>query len=185
MATGKTISQLLRVTDITGKEIVPLDVYDEESGNYITRGITLDDMFKVIYNKIQEVNDKVVTHDTSINNLNNVTDTLNKNIEDVDQSISNIEDAQTAFDNDLTTIKSDLTNKLNKVKGSSSTDSFVTITADDVTNNEQTITPSVKTVDINNATTENNGLATALDVLLQLANYAKSATITDDTLTLN
>lgn len=57
---------------------MPLDVYDEESQNYIIRGITLDDLFKVIYNKIQETNDKVALHDTSINTLNDVTEKNNQ-----------------------------------------------------------------------------------------------------------
>ena len=51
---GKTINELLRVEDITGSEIIPMAVYDEELSAYVTRGITLDNFFKTIYGMIQE-----------------------------------------------------------------------------------------------------------------------------------
>lgn len=168
---------------------MPLDVYDEESQSYITRGITLDDLFKVIYNKIQETNDKVALHDTSINTLNDVTEKTTKDVatlkNDTNTKFEETSNSINKLDESLTSVKSDVSNKLNKVNGTTSTDSFVTITTNDVTDNEQTITPSVKTVTINDATIENNGLATALDIPTQLANYAKTSTITDDTININ
>ena len=51
---GKTINELLRVEDITGAEIIPMSVFDEELSAYVTRGITLDNLFKTIYGMIQE-----------------------------------------------------------------------------------------------------------------------------------
>lgn len=53
---GKTINELLRVDDITGTEILPMSVYDEELNAYVTRGITLDNFFKTIYGMIQDAN---------------------------------------------------------------------------------------------------------------------------------
>lgn len=53
---GKTINELLRVEDITGTEILPMSVYDEELNTYVTRGITLDNFFKTIYGMIQDAN---------------------------------------------------------------------------------------------------------------------------------
>ena len=54
---GKTINELIRVSDITGAEIIPMSVYSEELGAYVTRGITLDDFFKTIYGMIQHAED--------------------------------------------------------------------------------------------------------------------------------
>ena len=54
---GKTINELIRVSDITGAEIIPMSVYSEEMGAYVTRGITLDDFFKTIYGMIQHAED--------------------------------------------------------------------------------------------------------------------------------
>ena len=54
---GKTINDLIRVSDITGAEIIPMSVYSEELGAYVTRGITLDDFFKTIYGMIQHAED--------------------------------------------------------------------------------------------------------------------------------
>ena len=54
---GKTINELIRVSDITGAEIIPISVYSEELGAYVTRGITLDDFFKTIYGMIQHAED--------------------------------------------------------------------------------------------------------------------------------
>ena len=54
---GKTINELIRVSDITGAEIIPMSVFSEELGAYVTRGITLDDFFKTIYGMIQHAED--------------------------------------------------------------------------------------------------------------------------------
>ena len=54
---GKTINELIRVSDITGTEIIPMSVFSEELGVYVTRGITLDDFFKTIYGMIQHAED--------------------------------------------------------------------------------------------------------------------------------
>lgn len=51
---GKTIEELLRVGDITGSEIIPMSVFKEEYGGYVTRGITVNDFFKTLYNMIQK-----------------------------------------------------------------------------------------------------------------------------------
>ena len=56
---GKTINELLRVEEITGSEIIPMSVYSEETGAYVTRGITLDNLFKTIYGMIQQANDEL------------------------------------------------------------------------------------------------------------------------------
>ena len=54
---GKTINELLRVNDITGSEIIPMAVFDEELQTYVTRGITLNDFFKTIYGMIQSADE--------------------------------------------------------------------------------------------------------------------------------
>lgn len=51
---GRTIASLIRVDTIKGTEIVPLSLYDEELGKQVTRGITLDDLFKLIYDKMKQ-----------------------------------------------------------------------------------------------------------------------------------
>lgn len=51
---GKTINELLRVEDVTGTEIIPMAVFDEDINAYVTRGITLDNFFKTIYGMIQD-----------------------------------------------------------------------------------------------------------------------------------
>lgn len=56
---GKTINELIRVSDITGSEIIPMSVFSEELGAYVTRGITLDDFFKTIYGMIQRAEDSL------------------------------------------------------------------------------------------------------------------------------
>lgn len=56
---GKTINELLRVNDITGSEIIPMSVFNEKTCMYVTRGITLDDFFKTIYNRLQEADDNI------------------------------------------------------------------------------------------------------------------------------
>lgn len=56
---GKTISQLIRVDEITGHEILPMSVWSDERSAYVTRGITVDDFFKIIYNKFQETDNKI------------------------------------------------------------------------------------------------------------------------------
>lgn len=56
---GKTINELLRVNEITGSEIIPMSVFNEKTGTYSTRGITLDDFFRTIYTKLQEADDNI------------------------------------------------------------------------------------------------------------------------------
>ena len=56
---GKTINELLRVEDITGAEIIPMAVFNEEIGSYVTRGITLDNLFKTIYGMIQDAESSI------------------------------------------------------------------------------------------------------------------------------
>ena len=56
---GKTINELVRATDVTGTEIVPMSVYDDTLNAYVTRGITIDDFFKTIYNMIQHAEDGI------------------------------------------------------------------------------------------------------------------------------
>ena len=56
---GKTINELLRVEDVTGAEIIPMSVYSEEFGSYVTRGITVDNFFKIIYGMIKDADEKI------------------------------------------------------------------------------------------------------------------------------
>jgi len=58
---GKTINELIRVEDIRGTEIIPMSVYNDEIGAYVTCGITLDDLFKTIYGMIQTAEDNINT----------------------------------------------------------------------------------------------------------------------------
>lgn len=90
---GKTINQLAQIEDITGNEIIPLSMKDKESGKYITRSITLNNMLKLIVNAIQNtnnrlsetennLNDKIVTTASTLNN------SLNSKIDETNAKLS-------------------------------------------------------------------------------------------------
>lgn len=56
---GKTIDELLRANETDGTEIIPMSVYDKDKDAYVTRGITLNDLFKVLYDKIHETENNI------------------------------------------------------------------------------------------------------------------------------
>lgn len=99
---GKTINELLRVSDITGSEIIPMSVYNAETSAYVTRGITLDNFFKTIYNKLQETDTKLQDTDNRLQEttynlsyvsdrvveLHNVDKELQKRDDDLDSQIA-------------------------------------------------------------------------------------------------
>lgn len=89
---GKTINELVRVSDITGAEIIPMSVYSEESGAYVTRGITIDDFFKTIYGMIQHAEDSVAYVNSYMNSyvseLREVDASLNERDNELDSQIA-------------------------------------------------------------------------------------------------
>ena len=64
---GKTINQLIQIEDITGNEIIPLSVKNEETGKYVTRSITLNNMLKLIVNAIQSTNNRLSEAESNLN----------------------------------------------------------------------------------------------------------------------
>lgn len=65
---GKTINELTRITDITGDEIIPLAVPNGSKFN--TSGITINNLFNIIYNMIQESNIRIDNIKTDVTDLN-------------------------------------------------------------------------------------------------------------------
>lgn len=88
---GKTINELVRATDVTGSEIVPMSVYDDTINAYVTRGITIDDFFKTIYNMIQHAEDNISYTNAYMNSyievLRATDDILYKNDENLNSEI--------------------------------------------------------------------------------------------------
>ena len=64
---GKTINQLMQIEDITGNEIIPLSVKNEETGKYVTRSITLNNMLRLIVNAIQSTNNRLSEAESNLN----------------------------------------------------------------------------------------------------------------------
>lgn len=89
---GKTINELIRVSDITGAEIIPMSVYSEELGAYVTRGITLDDFFKTIYGMIQHAEDGLAYTNAYMNSyvseLREVDESLHERDNELDSQIA-------------------------------------------------------------------------------------------------
>lgn len=64
---GKTINQLVQIEDITGEEIIPLSIMNEETGKYVTRSITLNNMLKLIVGAIRNTNNRLSEAENNLN----------------------------------------------------------------------------------------------------------------------
>lgn len=99
---GKTINQLIQIKDITGDEIIPLSVKNEETGKYVTRSITLNNMLKLIVNAIQSTNNRLSEAESSLNEkIVTTASELNSYLN------SKIDDANTKFSGDIENLKAE------------------------------------------------------------------------------
>lgn len=99
---GKTINQLIQIEDITGNEIIPLSLKDEETGKYVTRSITLNNMLKLIVNAIKRTNNRLSEAENNLNEkivttTSELNDTLN----------SKIDEANLRFSEDIENLKTE------------------------------------------------------------------------------
>ena len=85
---GKTINELLRVNDITGSEIIPMSVFNQKTGGYVTRGITLDDFFKTIYNRLQEADDNITYVSERVVELQKTDEALHKRDDELNAQLT-------------------------------------------------------------------------------------------------
>lgn len=85
---GKTINELLRVNDITGSEIIPMSVFNQKTGGYVTRGITLDDFFKTIYNRLQEADDNITYVSERVVELQETDEALHKRDDELNAQLT-------------------------------------------------------------------------------------------------
>ena len=99
---GKTINQLIQIEDITGNEIIPLSVKNEETGKYVTRSITLNNMLKLIVNAIQSTNNRLFEAESSLNEkIVTTASELNSYLN------SKIDDANTKLSGDIENLKAE------------------------------------------------------------------------------
>ena len=99
---GKTINQLIQIEDITGNEIIPLSVKNEETGKYVTRSITLNNMLKLIVNAIQSTNNRLSEAESNLNEkIVTTASELNSYLN------SKIDDANTKFSGDIENLKAE------------------------------------------------------------------------------
>ena len=99
---GKTINQLIQIEDITGNEIIPLSVKNEETGKYVTRSITLNNMLKLIVNAIQSTNNRLSEAESNLNEkIVTTTSELNSYLN------SKIDDANTKLSGDIENLKAE------------------------------------------------------------------------------
>lgn len=54
---GKTISELQEITTITGSERVPVSVYSEDKGTYMTYNITIDNFLRMLNERMTYIED--------------------------------------------------------------------------------------------------------------------------------
>ena len=90
---GKTINQLIQIEDITGNEIIPLSVKNEETGKYVTRSITLNNMLKLIVDAIKHTNGRLTEAENDLNNkivtaTSELNDSLNSKIDKTNMKFS-------------------------------------------------------------------------------------------------
>ena len=97
---GKTINQLIQIEDITGNEIIPLSVKNEETGKYVTRSITLNNMLKLIVNAIQSTNNRLSEAESNLNEkIVTTASELNTSLN------SKIDETNTRFSGDIENLK--------------------------------------------------------------------------------
>lgn len=97
---GKTINQLIQIEDITGNEIIPLSIKDEETGRYVTRSITLNNMLKLIADAIKITNNRLSEAE---NNLNEKIVTTTSELNDA--LSSKIDETNLKFSEDIENLK--------------------------------------------------------------------------------
>lgn len=93
ITSGKTINQLIQIEDITGNEIIPLSVKNEETGKYVTRSITLNNMLKLVADAIKSTNSRLSEAEKDLNEkivttASELNDTLNSKIDDTSIKLS-------------------------------------------------------------------------------------------------
>ena len=99
---GKTINQLIQIEDITGNEIIPLSVKNEETGKYVTRSITLNNMLKLIVNAIQSTNNRLSEAESNLNEkIVTTASELNSYLN------SKIDETNTKFSGDIENLKAE------------------------------------------------------------------------------
>ena len=99
---GKTINQLIQIEDITGNEIIPLSVKNEETGKYVTRSITLNNMLKLIVNAIHSTNNRLSEAESNLNEkIVTTASELNSYLN------SKIDDANTKLSGDIENLKAE------------------------------------------------------------------------------
>ena len=99
---GKTINQLIQIEDITGNEIIPLSVKNEETGKYVTRSITLNNMLKLIVNAIQSTNNRLSEAESNLNEkIVTTASELNTSLN------SKIDETNTRFSGDIDNLKAE------------------------------------------------------------------------------
>lgn len=99
---GKTINQLIQIEDITGNEIIPLSVKNEETGKYVTRSITLNNMLKLIVNAIQSTNNRLSEAESNLNEkITTTASELNSYLN------SKIDETNTKFSGDIENLKAE------------------------------------------------------------------------------
>ena len=99
---GKTINQLIQIEDITGNEIIPLSVKNEETGKYVTRSITLNNMLKLIVNAIQSTNNRLSEAESNLNEkIVTTASELNTSLN------SKIDETNTRFSGDIENLKAE------------------------------------------------------------------------------
>lgn len=99
---GKTINQLIQIEDITGNEIIPLSLKDEETGRYVTRSITLNNMLKLIVDAIKNTNNRLSETE---NNLNEKIVTTTSELNDA--LSSKIDETNLKFSEDIENLKTE------------------------------------------------------------------------------
>lgn len=115
---GKTINQLLRIDEVTGQEIIPLSVFSKDTGTYVTRGITFDDMMKKLVERINE-NAEAISYQSeqidgftgSTAELEQTTSYLVEKTQNIEQSAKMLEQTTSYLNyiaNDLIDAKDDL-----------------------------------------------------------------------------
>lgn len=98
---GRALSDLLRVNDITGSEIIPLSVYSKKLCSYVTCGITLDNLFRTIYNALgrlaqedrnlhQEIEDASAYMTYTANSVTKIFDTFTDRFEQNELDIEKV-----------------------------------------------------------------------------------------------
>ena len=99
---GKTINQLIQIEDITGNEIIPLSVKNEETGKYVTRSITLNNMLKLIVDAIKSTNNRLSEAESNLNEkIVTTASELNTSLN------SKIDETNTRFSGDIDNLKAE------------------------------------------------------------------------------